>query len=175
MSEKVIYYTGIGSRSTPGDVLAMMKKIGQILGKKGYVLRSGAAEGADSAFEQGCDSVGGLKEIYLPWKEFNGSNSDLYESSSAAEEIAFQYHPNLYACKHSVIKLMARNSHQVLGKDCRTKSSFVVCYCPLDEKGKWKGGTGQALRIASDKKIPIFNLYIKEELENLKSFLAQMN
>lgn len=168
-----IYYTGIGSRETPAEVAQMMVKIGAICAKKGFILRSGGADGADKAFENGCDKIGGQKEIYLPWKGFNGSQSNLYDlpKTNLAEEMAFQYHPNLYACKPPVIKLMTRNSFQVLGADLKTKSSFVVCYCPIDNNGNLKGGTAQALRIAKDKKIPIFNLYDKDQLDLLKQFI----
>ena len=47
-------YTGIGSRNTPKEVLELMKTIGKYLGCLGYELRSGGADGADSAFESGC-------------------------------------------------------------------------------------------------------------------------
>jgi hypothetical protein len=169
-----IFYAGIGSRETPSEVLVVMEKLGAAFGKMGLVLRSGHAPGADQAFEKGCDSVKGAKEIYLPWKGFEGSNSELYNHPGMAEEIAFQYHPNLYKCSDGVIKLMTRNSCQVLGKDCKLKSNFIVCYCEIDELGKWKGGTAQALRIASDKKIPIFNLFYKEDLGKLKEYLATL-
>ena len=74
----VIYYAGIGSRSTPDNVLGIMEKLGIVLAKKGFILRSGGADGADKAFEKGCDLASGQKEIYLPWKGFNGNNSSLY-------------------------------------------------------------------------------------------------
>ncbi len=44
---------------------------------------------------------------------------------------------------------------QVLGSDLETPVSFVVCWTI---GGKISGGTGQALRIAKDLGIPIFNL-----------------
>jgi predicted Rossmann fold nucleotide-binding protein DprA/Smf involved in DNA uptake len=47
------YYTGIGNRSTPTALLPVLTKISQILANKGLILRSGGAEGADEAFEQG--------------------------------------------------------------------------------------------------------------------------
>ena len=170
-----IYYAGIGSREdVPKNVLTMMVKIGEILAKKGFILRSGAATGSDAAFEEGCDKANGLKEIYLPWKGFNKHTSDLYTHHVRAEELAFQYHPNLYACKDSVVKLMTRNSCQVLGKDLKTKSKFIVCYTPVDNKGVPIGGTSQAIRIAEGEgkgKIPVFNLFFKEKLEELKEYI----
>ena len=59
------YYAGVGSRETPLDVLKTMWKIGNYLATKGYTLRSGGAKGADTAFENGCDSVIGSKEISM--------------------------------------------------------------------------------------------------------------
>jgi len=47
------FYTGIGSRKTPYQVQQQMQRIAQFLAKKGYTLRSGSANGADSAFEEG--------------------------------------------------------------------------------------------------------------------------
>ena len=66
------YYTGVGSRKTPGAIFDLMGEIGRNLAIDGYVLRSGGASGADTAFEQGCDLHEGMKEIYLPWKGFSG-------------------------------------------------------------------------------------------------------
>ena len=45
-------YAGVGSRETPLLVQQRMTKIAAQLSKLGYVLYSGGAEGADSAFEQ---------------------------------------------------------------------------------------------------------------------------
>jgi predicted Rossmann fold nucleotide-binding protein DprA/Smf involved in DNA uptake len=60
-------YAGIGSRETPPDVQKLIFDIADKLAKKGYVLRSGGADGADLTFEAGCDNSNGLKEIFLPW------------------------------------------------------------------------------------------------------------
>jgi len=171
---KEIFYTGIGSRKTPEHVLKIMEKLAIVFANYDFVLRSGGADGADHAFEKGCDLVKGKKEIYLPWKSFNGNNSEHYTQCEKSYEIAFQFHPNLFGTSDGVQKLMARNTYQVLGKNCRTKSNFIVCYCAEDEKGNWEGGTGQALRIAENKKIPIFNLFHKEQLQELKKFAKEL-
>ena len=49
---------------------------------------------------------------------------------------------------------------QVLGEDCNTPSSFVLCWTP---NGKEIGGTSQALRIAKHYNIPIINWGTVEE------------
>lgn len=149
-----IYYAGIGSRKTPHEILDIFTQIGAFLAAHGYILRSGAADGADDAFEKGCDMVHGQKEIYLPWKGFNHSESPLYEISSEAYNLAIHYNPAIASAKSSVKNLMARNGYQILGKDLKTPVRFVICYTP---NGDRIGGTAQALRIAMDLKIPVFN------------------
>ena len=52
-------------------------------------------------------------------------------------------------------KFHARNCYQVLGKDLQSPSNFVLCWTP---GGAVTGGTGQALRIAIDRGIPVFNM-----------------
>ena len=157
--KNMIYYAGIGSRETPQKVLDGFQSIGTILAKRGYCLRSGRADGADKSFEIGCDKANGRKEIYLPWKGFNGSNSNLFvgnlQKEAEAISIASKYHPAWDKCKDGAKKLMQRNTYQVLGQDLETPSDFVICYT---DRGLEKGGTAQAIRIAKDNDIPIFNV-----------------
>ena len=47
------FYAGIGARATPPEILNLMTRAAFALTKRGYVLRSGHAIGADSAFERG--------------------------------------------------------------------------------------------------------------------------
>jgi predicted Rossmann fold nucleotide-binding protein DprA/Smf involved in DNA uptake len=47
------YYAGIGSRETPKEICNKMTEIASLLEKQDFVLRSGGANGADSAFEKG--------------------------------------------------------------------------------------------------------------------------
>ena len=154
------YYAGIGSRETPEEIIKIMIQIAESLGKMGIILRSGAAEGADDAFEIGCDNVNGKKEIYLPWKGFGNSKSTLIVKDPKAFELVEKYHPGFSRLSQGALKLQARNSHQVLGLDLNTPSDFIICYTP---KGKGSGGTGQALRIAKDYSIPVFDCGLYED------------
>lgn len=164
VTQNTKYYAGIGSRETPESVKPMIKKIVELLESKGYVLRSGGANGADKFFES---YVSDLKEIYLPWKGFNGNASPLYTISEAAREMGKRFHPaNL--TKDAVINLMARNCYQVLGKDLKTPSDFIICWTP---DGKASGGTGQAIRIADHYNIPVYNLKNTEDLQRLGNLL----
>ena len=156
-----MYYTGIGARNTPDKVLDLFTNIAKYLATKDFTLRSGAANGADSAFEKGCDISNGSKEIYLPWRGFNNSKSPLIVEDVEAFEIAKKYHPYWTNLKAGAKKLQARNSHQVLGLDLHTPSEFIICYT---ENGKRGGGTGQALRIAEDYNIPIFDVGLYDDI-----------
>jgi hypothetical protein len=154
-------YAGIGSRDTPEDILALMRGIALMLYERGYTLRSGGADGADHAFEYATPAVSTM-EIYLPWSGFNGKANTLPQDRLAwgeALSIAEKYHPNWQACSEGARKLLSRDTFQILGPDCHSLSAFVVCWT---KDGKANGGTGQALRIADDKKIPIYNLHDKD-------------
>ena len=158
-------YAGIGSRKTPEAVQNKMFFIARILAKEGYILRSGGAEGADTAFEDGCDCEGGAKEIYLPWRAFNGNRSLLYTPSTDTYEISAKFHPTWQRLSQPVRKLMARNAHQVLGADCKSPVRGIICWT---SDGEASGGTGQAIRIAAHYHIPVYNLYNGEDFVALK-------
>ncbi len=153
------YFAGIGSRESPDDILELMNKTCKYLAAKGWILRSGGADGADFWCEKGCNAAAGKKEIFLPWQHFNYNESPLYEQSDGAFEIAAKFHPAWDKLKESVRKLMARNVLQVLGADLKTPVSFVLAWT---KDGQATGGTGQALRIAAAYNIPIRNLYYEE-------------
>jgi len=154
-----IYYTGIGSRETPANVLEQMENIAYLLAKCGYILRSGGAGGADSAFERGCDNAGGLKDIYIPWKNFNNRGWDvdagIVPNLEAAREIVMRTHPAPHRLSQGAMKLHSRNPYQVLGEGLANPSKFVIAYT---EGGKLKGGTATAIKLAQEYSIPVFNL-----------------
>lgn len=154
------YYAGIGSRDTPKEICELMTLIASVLEEKEFILRSGGATGADSAFELGVKNNN--KQIFLPWQRFNNNESPLYQVGPKALEIAQKYHPNWNALSNSGKLLMGRNSYQVLGyyiTDETVYSSFIVCWT---KNGLADGGTGQAIRIATDYNIPIYNLYYEK-------------
>lgn len=173
---KEMFYAGVGSRETPDEILEMFKNIGSFLGKQGFILRSGHAQGADQAFECGCNKTNGKKEIYLPWNGFEGSNSTLIVKDLKAFEIAQEFHPYWHNLKQGAKKLQARNSHQILGKDLNTPSAFVVCWT---KNGKGSGGTGQAIRIAKYYNIPVFDAGGYKDLFvfglELRNFIERIN
>lgn len=183
LEETPVYYTGIGSRSTPPDVLALMTSLARALAYAGFLLRSGHAQGADQAFERGAQEH---TEIYLPWEGFNGLGAGdwigdgplvLPEPLTSSYRIAKEHHPAWDCCKPSVRSLHARNVHQVLGQnpDHPVLSCAVMCWTPdgsLDGAGPRCGGTGQALRVAAAYGVPVTNLARPDHREGAERWLA---
>lgn len=161
---KLKIYAGVGSRETPEPVLKLMFKIAALLAKRGYTLRSGAADGADTAFELGCNSVDGKKEIWLPWKGFNKhEDTGLYPNPGhfAKAEVALSHWAKL---TQGMKRLHARNVGQVLGAHLEEPVDFVLCWTPdgattREQCTSKTGGTGTAIKLASDNNIPVINLY----------------
>ena len=159
-------YAGIGSRQTPAVWLETFRDLGEILDTGfGAILRSGGAAGADTAFEQGADRVFGAKQIFLPWRGFNDSKSELYTINSLAFRIAEFYHPYWGNLSQGGQKLQARNSYQVLGADLRTPAKCVICWT---KNGSGSGGTGQAIRLANSLDIPVFDAGRFSDCEEFK-------
>ena len=156
------FYTGIGSRQTPKDILMLMTTIARKLAALGWTLRSGGADGADSAFESGA----GLKNIYLA-----------HHATPASTAIAARFHPAWNRCSEFARKLHGRNSFQVLGSDLNTPSSFLLCWtqdgctCHADRTIK-TGGTGTAISIADHFGVPVFNLARVDHLARLFKFIG---
>lgn len=161
-------YAGIGSRETPADIMEIMTGFAVMAESLGWTLRSGAASGADSAFEAGVTNPD-MKEIYLPWARFNNHKSKLSPPTELAYEAAALVHPVWDTLTDTVKKFHARNSHQMLGLHMETPVKFVICWT---EKGKYIGGTSQAIRMADLLEVPVFNLGGEVDEEALEKILT---
>jgi len=163
-------YAGIGARSTPASILYIMTKLASKLEDNGWTLRSGGATGADSGFEKGVSN--GNKEIFT----VNSLTGEIGEEAYATVD---RYHPRPSKLSAYARKLMARNAFQVLGPDLRQPSVFVVCWAPgsrYDDKDRItsvSGGTGQAVRIAYDHDIEVFNLDNDKHLQKVLKYINE--
>lgn len=153
------FYTGVGSRSTPNSILEVMTQLAKKLALEEWTLRSGGAIGADLAFENGATFVGGAKEIYRP--------TDTNEETLV---MASTIHPAWNKCTDYVKKLHARNCFQVLGRDLKTPSSFLVCWTP---NGEDVGGTRTAIVLARRHNIEVLNIGIDEQLIRVMKYIQQ--
>jgi hypothetical protein len=128
------------------------------------VLRSGHADGADLAFELGCDQNQGNKEIFIPWNGFNGArvrNGFIVPPwTDKALEIASKAHPTWDRCSIAAKKLHTRNVYQLLGINLNDPVDMVICWTP---NALGSGGTGQAIRIAKSLGIPVFDIASQEQ------------
>jgi len=168
-------YTGIGSRQTPDTVCDDMRVIAAKLADAGWLLRSGGAPGADSAWADGAKArqtppgavafgrpdpqgrTGKAPVIILPHEGFNNQAGIVLPKNilADAEPIAASFHPNWSACNAFARKAHSRNVPQVLGPDLATPSTVVLAWTP---DAATVGGTATALRIATFCRIPILNL-----------------
>lgn len=144
-------YAGIGARKTPPLILEVMREVGRLMAREGVLLRSGGAEGADSAFETGAD---GKAEIFLPWPKKDRPNG-IVKDCPVHLRMALSFHPKPDALGEAARKLMARNGSQIFGEDFTKPSHCVICWTP---EGRGEGGTGQALRLARTVGIPVIDL-----------------
>lgn len=179
MSEAYIAYAGIGARATPHEQCATMRRLASHLGCRGYILRSGGAAGADTAFEEGAIAVGARREIFVPWAGYNGRRDGIsiehMPALTRAREFAAAHHPAWRDLRDSVRALMTRNVFQILGADMAAPVKFVVCWAPkprVDAAGRVcdvEGGTGLAVRVAYSCRIPVFHLGLPEHAQRIEA------
>jgi hypothetical protein len=172
---KTKIYAGIGSRETPGEMLDTMLLAGKELGRMGWYLRTGGANGADTAFAHGAHPQ--MRQIHLPWNGYNGlfveqdaSRIVPVEQGSdhQAYEIAAAHHPAWHWLSPAVRSLMARNVTIILGANLDAPANMVVCWTA---GGRGEGGTGQGIRVAKTYGIEVFDLGLPETLPRFIHFV----
>ncbi len=174
----MICYSGVGARKTPGPVLDLMFQIGLSAARKGLRLRSGGADGADLAFEEGAASacLGAAWEVYIPWPGYNNIDASaegfhVLKSSHVERNLTLLVESGAMSRSHrnslssGAAALHARNCHVVLGIDLASPSSFLVCWTP---GGEDTGGTGTAIRLARHYEIPVYNLFSERDRQLLE-------
>ena len=170
-----LIYAGIGARATPGAVLADMMEMAAWLSRTGWHLASGGADGADSAFAGGAPAD--RRTLYLPWPGYNGHKGPDCRVLTPAElsacmDIAARLHPALHRCSPAVRKLHARNAAVVLSANLDRPVDAVIAWTP---DGAVIGGTGMALRMAAERRIPVMNLAAMTPRAACERLLATVN
>lgn len=181
-------YAGIGSREVPKNVYKDMYEAGELLGKNGYTLRSGSAQGSDEAFEFGHKSTKSPMELFIPWHGFSRTGGPYIIPTREDYRLAFQYLPLCHdmfktmSLKHylmgvsqkskfgAICKLHGRNMFQILGLKLNEPVDFVLAYT---KGGEMVGGTSVALKLAQHLQIPIYNYgsgFTNEELRCIISY-----
>jgi hypothetical protein len=188
-STRTMTYAGIGSRETPTDVLKLMTEASKYLDSIGYTLQTGFTfkdketgldeEGADKAFSDGSKN----KILFGPSgirRTVNGNTSlETYDNnvSKISEAVVKEIHPAPDRLTPGGLKLMARNTNQIFGKNLDSTVDFVLFYAEeTDNPLRPKGGTGQAVEMARRKGIPTINMANpnwRQELDRVLSSITQ--
>jgi len=160
----MLAYAGIGSRDITEREKTDIFFAAATLRARGWLVYSGNADGSDVTFQRGSENN---CVVFLPWRTFNedvydcGAAKACFIAGDSTEGIASisYYHPQAARImdKQGVRALMARNYHQVMGFGDYPQVRFVLCCATPNGKGV-EGGTGQAVRIARDKGIPVLNI-----------------
>ena len=180
------FFTGVGSRETPKEILDLMREYSKVMALLGWPFRSGGADGADAAFYDGwCDASEEAEipcgEIYLPWDGFN----DFMPSDPCcilvtdkriiqkAQEILQTVHPAYNKLTRGPLALHTRNVYQVLGADLKTPSKGLIAYAKLDKHGEPTGGTRTAIKIAEKYGVKVRNLVKDEDRKFILDFVER--
>ncbi len=192
------YFTGVGSRETPANVLVLMETFARVATNQGYKLRSGGALGkrdktgrvptpnqsADEAFRRGAIAASRFEhvgmEIYLPWPGFDNWRADGKNYIAApwlpnyaqAAEIASQVHPVYHKLPQGSQKLHTRNVYQVLGAHLNEPSDVCLFWAePVGKSTMVRGGTNTAVQLAHRYGVPALNLFFDEVRAKVEGWL----
>lgn len=189
-------YTGVGSRETPDEMQTFIQDLACKLAGMEFTLRSGAAQGADRAFELGWltwfqaqtpwpkgDNL--RAEIYVPWDGYEGHDRDgLFGATKSpkdvhfkvwdeAEQIAAKTHPAWERCSPGAKTLHTRNVFQVLGPHLNEPSTMLICWAKRTRGGNITGGTATAWNLALSHNIPCFNLNDPVDFARIQRFMEK--
>lgn len=169
--KRCVYITGIGIRNLDERmdkaIRGIMKAFSSIDGKDfSFILRSGGARGADTAFET---SFSGRIISYRADSSHTAKGMDAiaYSEDPVAEELVMRLHPNPGAVSRLPEysrKLLYRDAWQIIGspgKD-RRLSDFVIAAWPIGTTMK------TALLVAKNQGVPVFNVSDPADMERLR-------
>lgn len=177
----------VGSRQTPEIILEYMIRLGRTLTDQGYAISSGDAYDADRAGWYGAIQSKRFQEIGCrifvnksyrngyPINSFTGfiDSRKFDDVRPMAEAIALQARGTFAGLNKWGIELHTRNVYQILGTSLEDRVEICILYAPTVGKDKVSGGTNTAFQIAKTTGVPcIINLYVQEDLEWAKSYLA---
>lgn len=173
------FYTGVGSRKTPRAVQLVMQDIAIGMANDGYILRSGGAVGADTAFANG---AGLFCEIYrtigdTKFQHPRSISAYPIDNWDKAMDMAGSLHPAWHICSPFVKALHARNCFQILGYDLKTPSRIIICWTPdgaetIQECTRNTGGTGTAIKVADLHGIEVMNLQRPSQQARITEWLG---
>lgn len=165
-------YAAISNDNAPPHVVEQFKKIVLDMEARGYTMRTSGNKGVEEIIE----SLVSSKEVHVAWKGFNQRETQFTRVDKAAIELVGTLHPAFNDLKDSVKTIIARYAHVILGKDLKSPVRCVVCWTEdgaesAKEKTAKTGYCGTPIQIASNARVPIFNLKNDNAIYRLNNFL----
>lgn len=164
------YYAGIGNRDVPKEIRPHMTDLARRLSNMNFTLRSGDAKGSDQAFQLGAGTNASIFKASSKdqvSKAAKGQVTFFDEMSDAERRAAYdsvmRLHPNGANLDERARDLHGRNYYQIMGTDGAVNSAFIACYATSKD-----GGTWQAIKLAHELGIPVFNAAEYEDIEQWK-------
>ena len=150
------FYTGIGVAQVSGKMKDSISSIAKYFSDKGYTLRTDLDKGMNEAFRSSSES----KELYA----IEGETVENAITAIPTDYILSDMKENclsLTAINKESKKKIVRGYYELLGKDLKTPSEFLVCYDPCT------GVVNHIHRLANRLGIKVYNLYEKDVLKEL--------
>lgn len=165
----------MGARNINEKFQTLARRLGGGVVKRGHVISSGNAEGADENFAAGANKIAPERVVlYIPDSKHRPAS--IHPQNKVCQiikpewmEIAKQYHPKWHLLKTGVQQLMARNVGIV------NKADAVIAMPDFTKLGL--GGTGHSIRVAEGHfKIPVWLIHPDNEVSSgaLDNFLNKI-
>lgn len=174
------FYAGVGSRKTPKYIMAVMTAAAKCLEQDGFILRSGGAIGADTAFSDGVQHHSN-KVIYLTKAIDVKYGKNIFYAQeqmdrSRAYIVKNDVHEKWDVLPEDHKKLHARNIFQILGQNMDVPVNFTMCWtCDkakvVSDCSLRTGGTGTAIKVSAINGIPVFNLKNEDDLRRILKYI----
>jgi hypothetical protein len=171
MEQKIVRVACIGSRKVTAEESELCFEIGKFIVNQGWFISTGNADGADSLYAKGGNSVNPSSVlIYLPWASYNQDfivkgNRVTHKILPKWTYIAEQNHNAWPYLTDGVRKLMSRNAGIIL------RANVVIAL--LNHKKTGYGGTGHGWRISESLGIPHLDISGKsiKDLPEIRKWL----
>ena len=172
---KELIYVGIGPQTAGEAVIEMSKAFATAMAEMKWTLRSGGAEGMDEAFEAGCDSVQGTKEIFIPdagFRKRNNSTDKIVHTLDKhlnAIQQAKPFFPTWDKLGTTTQMFLVRNVFALFGEKLNKPANLVVTWNQYEGTGSF-----QLLQMAKTAGIPAFNLAEPGQMEAVEELVYQL-
>lgn len=163
-----------GSPLNADEVKQTITEVAEVLEQAGYTMVTGGEPGVESLFSDAVKNTEKIK-AYVPSQSsyYTQKGALKFNLTEADNQSVLDYHPVPSKLNDIAKRAVARYNCEVLGsREGGTKKvDFVLCAGPLNRYRRTSGNYTQALRIAWDNDIPVFNLLDPDSMRAFKAFV----